>query len=447
MDSNPQTFIIFNLILYKKIIFEIMKSNQTLGILFFVRKERGSNKKKENNTAKKKGSIYLRITIENKPIEISLKREVEITNWVPSAGRAKGNIESLRQINDYLNFWENRVYAAQKELLEKKLPISSNAIKNLLVEKPNSKSLVEVFEYHNAKFAENVGIDRAKSTLDKYTITLRLVKEFLKKVYGRDDIPLTELNYKFAADLEHFFITVRKCDQNTTSKYIRNLGKIVRMAVLNEWLDKFPFSGFKTPIRLADRGFLTEEELAAIESKEIKLHRIEAVRDIFVFSCYTGLAYADVANLTWDHILVGMDGEKWINIPRQKTAIKSRVPLLPEAFAILVKYKYDPLIKIPGPLLPILSNQKMNAYLKEIADICGINKNLTFHLARHTFATTITLTNGVPIETVSSMLGHTNIQTTQIYSKVVDKKISQDMSKLKDILSTRRKKYEPDQST
>jgi site-specific recombinase XerD len=199
----------------------------------------------------------------------------------------------------------------------------------------------------------------------------------------------------------------------------------------NGWLTKDPFANYKSKVKEVTREFLTELEIQSLMEKEFVSERLELVRDIFVFSCFTGLAYIDVKQLSNDNIVLGIDGDKWINKNRQKTDTNSKIPLLPTAQYILDKYVNHPVCKNEEKLLPIFSNQKMNAYLKEIATVCGINKELTFHIARHTFATTVTLSNGVPIETVSKMLGHTNLKTTQHYAKILDKKISEDMQILK----------------
>ncbi len=218
-------------------------------------------------------------------------------------------------------------------------------------------------------------------------------------------------------------------------KYIKRLKKVVNFAIANEWLSRDPFMRFSCTYKEVKKEFLSIEELAVIEQKEFTIKRLEQVRDIFIFCCYTGLAYADVEKLSKDDLRIGIDGENWIIIYRQKSGGRSPIPLLPQAFSIISKYKGNPEADAKGKLLPVNSNQKMNGYLKEIADVCGITKNLTMHLARHTFATTVTLAQGVPIETVSKMLGHTSIKTTQIYSKVVDSKISSDMMKLKEYMN------------
>jgi site-specific recombinase XerD len=202
-----------------------------------------------------------------------------------------------------------------------------------------------------------------------------------------------------------------------------------------EWLKHDPFKAFKCTLQPVIRECLTQAEIDTIQDKELVSARLENVRDIFVFSCYTGLAYADVKKLRHSEIVKGIDNKKWIQTYRAKTQTRVPIPLLPVADALIEKYSS---YKSPkGFIFPVLSNQKMNSYLKEIADVCGIRKTLTFHIARHSFATTITLSNGVPIETVSKMLGHTNIKTTQIHSKVVDLKISGDMQTLSERLANK----------
>jgi len=213
-------------------------------------------------------------------------------------------------------------------------------------------------------------------------------------------------------------------------KYLANFRKIVKKCLQIGWLARDPFMGFSMAKKEVERHALSMEELLSIGNKNLEVERISQVRDIFLFSCYTGLAYADVKKLKRSEITSGIDGGKWIFSRRQKTNTLYRIPLLPKAQELLGRYTNHPQCLLSDRVLPVLSNQKMNAYLKEIADLCGIQKRLTFHIARHTFATTITLSNGVPIETVSNMLGHKNIRTTQHYAKIVDNKISTDMKRL-----------------
>jgi site-specific recombinase XerD len=285
-----------------------------------------------------------------------------------------------------------------------------------------------------------VGIDVVPATLVKFKTIKSKVESFIKFQYKKSDMFLEELSYQFITNFEFYLKTEENIQHNTTMKYIQNLKKIIHISVKNGWLMRDPFTDFRCSFKKVERNVLTEGELEVLENKIFNIRRIEVVKDLFVFSCYTGLAYIDVMNLTTNNISVGIDGEKWIFTERHKTDEKVRVPILPVALEILNKYKSDPEVLNQGGLLPKLSNQKLNAYLKEVADLCGINKNLTFHLARHTFATTVTLANGVPMETVSKLLGHSSIKTTQIYAKVIEKKVSEDMSVLKSKL---RKKKNP----
>lgn len=256
----------------------------------------------------------------------------------------------------------------------------------------------------------------------------------MKWKYGIEDIDVKQIKYEFITDYEFWLKSVRDCDHNTSMKYLSNFKKIVYICIKNGWISSDPFVGFKLAKREIEKPFLVEEELHRIANKEFAIARTRQVRDIFIFCCYTGLAYADVEKLTRDDVATGIDGEKWIWTNRQKTNSATRVPLLPAALEILDRYKDDPQCTVKGRLLPVLSNQKMNSYLREIADLCGITKKMTFHTARHTFATTVTLSNGVPIETVGRMLGHRNLKTTQHYAKILDMKVSEDMNALRERL-------------
>lgn len=211
---------------------------------------------------------------------------------------------------------------------------------------------------------------------------------------------------------------------------------MIRLAYDMDWIQRDPFTKFKLTYEKKEREFLTKEELNKIENLVTSIERLSAVKDLFLFSCYTGLSYIDIVNLSVKNIVNGNDGNKWIKTKRQKTGIHIKIPLLDQAEKLIAKYKAHPRTENTKRLLPYMSNQKLNSYLKEIGDLCEIQKSITFHMARHTFATTITLSNDVPVETVSKLLGHTKISTTQIYARVVEKKISKDMNQLKDILET-----------
>jgi len=346
----------------------------------------------------------------------------------------EGKTEFAKSLNSYLDVLQRKVYEARKNLVEKEHPVTADNIKTLLLGKEISVHrymLMVIFKHHNEQMAALVGSEYAAGTLERYTTSYNHTKSFLEWKYKVSDMDISRLNYEFISEYEFWLKSVRKCDHNTTMKYLSNFRKIVKRSLLNGWLQKDPFMGFKMPKREVERTALTELELQKIASMSISIERLALVRDIFLFSCYSGLAYADVKKLRRDDIIIGVDGEKWIISKRQKTEVTARIPLLPPALAILDQYHNHPACVIEGRILPILSNQKMNSYLKEIADSCGISKTLTYHIARHTFATTVTLSNGVPIETVSKMLGHRNLKTTQHYARILDTKISMDMKHLR----------------
>lgn len=238
-------------------------------------------------------------------------------------------------------------------------------------------------------------------------------------------------------DYDFYLRSIRNCSNNTTIKYLKNFKKIIRICLANGWIDKDPFLNYKSKHTEVERNILTQEELDLLIQKEFRVERLKLVRDIFAFSCYTRLAYIDVKNLTKDNIIKGIDNSLWISTNRQKTDTSSKIPLLNTPLQIIESYDIHPAADNQNKLLPILSNQKMNAYLKEIADVCGINKELSFHCARHTFATTVTLSNGVPIETVSKMLGHKSIRTTQHYAKITDRKVAIDMNLLRQVIDNK----------
>jgi len=326
-----------------------------------------------------------------------------------------------------------KIIDMQMEFMHQNIPITAKAFKSkLLGLDEKQRMLIPIFEDHNKKIEELVGKEYAPGTLERYKTSLKHTIDFLEWKYKISDIDILKINHAFITEYEFYLRSVRNCSNNTAVKYIKNFGKIIKICLANNWIDKNPFSNYKAKVREVERVYLSEEEIQKILNKEFPTERLSLVRDIFLFSCFTGLAYIDVKNLTKSHICLGIDGEKWIFTHRQKTESASKIPILPVTQLIIDKYLEHPQCLNEDRLLPILSNQKMNAYLKEIAGICEINKELTFHIARHTFATTVTLSNGVPIESVSKMLGHKNLRTTQHYAKVLDRKVSDDMRLLKE---------------
>lgn len=388
--------------------------------------------KKFRTDEKGQAPIYVRITINHQRTEFSIKRSVEPEKWLSNAGVAKGSTEEIKNLNAYLTTVKLKLHEHYRIMLDGNKTITPETLKNAyfgISEK--SKTITEVFEYHNSQVKSLLGKDFAPGTYERYCTALKHVRDFIAWKYATTDFAIKNINYEFVTEFEFYLKTVRKCNHNSAIKYITNLKKIIRICIGNGWLDKDPFINYKIRLQEVQKEALTYAEIKTIAEKEFSTPRLEQVRDIFLFSCFTGLAYADAKKLTKDHIVIGIDGNKWIKINRTKTDTRSSIPLLPEAETIIAKYVSDPRCIAENKLLPVLSNQKMNAYLKEIADVCSINKNITFHLARHSFATTVTLSQGVPIETVSKMLGHSGIAITQHYAKVNDKKISEDMQIIK----------------
>ena len=385
--------------------------------------------------------IYVRLTVDGKRFEYSTKKFIEPSKWSNELSKMKGNSEEARSINSLLDFTKNRINEIQFELLKDGISPNIEEFKNrLLGIKEREHHLIPIFNEHNRKIKELLGIEYAPGTLERYETSLKHTKDFLSWKYNLSDINIEKIDHSFITEYEFYLRSERKCANNTAVKYIKNFHKIINQCLANGWLIKDPFVNYKSKVKEVVREYLSEIEIEQLINKEFKSERLELVRDIFVFSCFTGLAYVDVKQLTLDNISIGIDGDKWIFKNRQKTDTTSKIPLLPTAQEIINKYSEHPVCKNEKKLLPILSNQKMNAYLKEIADVCEINKDLTFHIARHTFATTVTLSNGVPIETVSKMLGHTNLKTTQHYAKILDKKISEDMMILKSKFTSKTQK-------
>ena len=404
--------------------------NKTFNLLFYVKKA------KVNSAGE--APIYLRITIDGKISEISTKRIVNPLKWNSAMQKISGSSEENKSLNFYLKTFEQKVYNTYHELMRDKEPVTCEVLKNKLLGRGElSRTLIPVFQDHNDRMEKLVGKEFAPGTLIRYKTTLKHTKEFLKWKYNISDIDIKKIDYAFLNDFELFLRIEKSCNNNSAVKYIKNLGKIIRICLANGWIERDPFMNYQSKYDEVTRMFLNEKEIEVLSAKDFKNERLSLVRDIFLFSCFTGLAYIDTKELTYQNINLGLDGSQWIYTKRQKTKTTSNIPLLSQTEQIIEKYKNHPVCVNNGKLLPILSNQKMNAYLKEIADLCSINKELTYHIARHTFATTITLSNGVSIESVSKMLGHKSIKTTQHYAKILDAKVSADMNDLKIVLKNK----------
>lgn len=409
---------------------------KSFGLLFFL--------KTAKNLTQDERYVFMRITIEGKSKEISTRQLWSRVRWNPKTGRAGGTKEDARKLNAYLDSLSMKVLQAKQVLLDSNKEINAENVKNLLLgQGDDSKMILQVFKVHNQKMESLVGQEYAPGTLERFKTAYDHTQSFIKWKFGKEDLEIKKLDYEFISDFEYWFKSVRKCSHNTSMKYLTNLKKIVLSCVKRGWLVRDPFMDYKMVKKEVIRVALTEDELMRISKRTFPAERLNQIRDIFIFSVYTGLAYVDVKNLRRDQIIIGMDGEKWLVTHRQKTDTPTRLPLLPKAMAIIKKYENHPYCENKGVVLPVLSNQKTNAYLKEISDLCEIQKELTFHIARHTFATTITLSNGVPIETVSKMLGHKSLQQTQHYAKILDNKISLEMKSLRGILEKKEKPKKP----
>lgn len=391
------------------------------------------------NAAKKKNGIapvYARVTVNGKRAEISLKRYLSVAYWDSQAKRARPRTPNAPALNVYLDQVYAELLACQKQLLSEFKLITSQAIKaRYLGEDEQEKTLMELVDYHNTTMKTVLKF----GTLKNYYTTERYLKRFLKAEIKSTDKYLKQLSYSFIIDFEQYLRkgpSINKgqpLNNNGVMKHLERLKKLMNLALQLEWIEKDPFVRFKLKFIKYQRDYLSESELEDFEKGQLKEEHHRRTRDIFVFSCYTGLSYIDVRSLTHNQIVRGIDGDYWIFAQRKKTEQPVKIPLLDKALDIIKKYDND--AESNSKLLPVYSNQKINAYLKEITALFEINKNITFHSARHTFATTVTLSNGVPIETVSKLLGHSKLSTTQVYARVIEEKVSVDMKSLRNKLN------------
>lgn len=384
--------------------------------------------------------LYARVTYLGKRSEISLTLKVDCNKWDPKIGFVKGNNPDAKRTNTEIVNIKNAINQAYDDLERIEEFITAEKIKSkYLGEEKSQRMLLEVFDEHNKNLEELIGKGIVKATHTKYVTIRDKVSAFIAFKFKKTDVYLENIAYSFITDFEHYLKVKQHISHNVVMSYIKRVKRIITISVNNRWLSHNPFAGFVCTSKKVERTELEDYELDTLEGKHFSILRLEEVRDCYLFSCYTGYAFVDAEKLSPGHIVRGKDGQLWINTDRTKSKIEANVPLLPKALAIIEKYKYHPECQAMGRLLPMKSNQKMNAYLKEIADLCGIEKNLTTHTARHTFATTVTLENDVPIESVSKMLGHTKITTTQIYARVKEKKVSKDMMRLKKSIQKRNK--------
>lgn len=373
--------------------------------------------------------IFCRITFDNTRKQFSTGHFISEKNWNSQALRIKGVSTDAKRINSSLDLIKHKIQKAYDEIVrEKDLFYIDDIYNRFSGNDKEYKTLLQTFDYHNKKMKALVGKDYVQATYDKFVVIQTHVSDFIRHQYNKPDYPLYELKLNFLTDLDYYLKVVKNQNQNTINKVIERVKKVIKIAVGNGWLTSDPFMLYQKKKYIKEVVFLTTSELKKLESYKFTQERLAAVRDCFIFSCYTGLAYNEAALLSDEHLQPAEDGLTWIEMTRQKTQRPIMVPIVPQAMKILKKYDYPK----QGLLLPVISNQKINSYLKEIGPIVGINKVLTHHIARKTYASTVLMNNDIPVEIVSFLLGHSKTTTTeQHYAKVVKESVVRHIKKLK----------------
>ena len=369
----------------------------------------------------------MRVTINGKRVEIITGIEIPVIKWNSDDQQVRGKDELTIQYNNTLLTLKSLAWEKYNYHLRNKMPINVNIIRDYILAKDKPDySLMQAIEHQINNLKGRVGNDIASNTVKKYETIKRKVQNYLVKKLNSNDVSLNELSSKFIYDFDAYLRIDEKLSHNAIAKNMQQFKRVIKVALQNEWMVKDPFSNYKCSPKETERGFLTEDELQELTNKKLN-DRLDRVRDIFLFCCYTGLAYADVSKLSKQHFIKGDDGNTWIILSRTKSKSQALIPVLPKAAAIMAKYSNE---VSNEKILPIISNQNLNKYLKEIVLETSITKRMSMHLARHTFATTVTLNKGVDIVSVSKMLGHKNLRTTQIYAKTGMIKIAEDIKKL-----------------
>ena len=376
--------------------------------------------------------IYVRLTINGVRKEMATNLKVLPNYWNQKSGKVVNKDKFATEQNKRLDIIRLKLMEIYNAFtLQNIVPFPAEVFSIYLGRNITPKhSIFELFTEHNQRCIQLVNKSFAPGTIERYETSLKHTRDFVKLTYNQDDFYVEDINLKFIEDYEFYLKTERNCNHNTAVKYLKNFQKIVRIALKRGWISSDPFTRHSLKLEEVNRDFLEADELRIVYEKEICITRLDHIRDIFVFCCFTGLSFSDVKQLTKDHISTDNTGGKWLRVARQKTKNMCNIPLLEIPIQIIAKYDNYPECRIKGTLLPVPSNQKMNAYLLEIMLICGINKKVTTHTARHTFATTVTLSNGVSIESVAKMLGHSNTKMTRTYARVLDSKLKNEMEKI-----------------
>jgi len=349
---------------------------KTFNVLFFIKK----NKLLKNGEA----PICCRITVEGRMSDIQLKRSIPAEQWNQAKEHVKGKGRMVDELNAYITSIRIRLFQIHRELEESEKKITAQRIRDIYYGNDDSKkTLLQLFEEHNNQCRQLIGKDFVAKTVQRYETTAKYLKEFMQKRYNFSDIYLQEVTPSFIQDFEVFLKIEKGCAQNAATTRLKNIKKMFRIALENDWIKKSPFVSVKLKREVTHPEFLTMDEIQRIASKKITVKRVEQVRDVFLFCCMSGLAFSDVQQLSPEHLMKDNEGKIWIRKTRQKTNNMCNIPLLQIPIQLIHKYQDHPDCIKNGKLFPVPSNQRMNAYLKEIADLCGINKKLSTHVARH----------------------------------------------------------------
>ncbi|TLX71392.1 site-specific integrase [Labilibacter sediminis] len=403
-----------------------MSGLENVKILFFI--------KRTKLTKSGDATIFVRITINKERTEFSLKKHVNPANWDDKKERAKGRNQEIAELNEFIDQYHRKILSYIDFMILDNQTVTARIIQEKLIgKKETRRTILKVFQEHNDNARKLIGIDFAPDTIQRYETSYMHTKDFIRWQYKREDVALEDLNHQFVRNYELYLKTERKCAHNTAIKYLKNFKKIVRIALSNGWIKKDPFATIKFKLKPVDAVYLTKDELSTLINKEISIERLRQVRDVFVFCCFTGLAFSDAKSLKREHITTDSNGITWIHKKRKKTDQMSTIFVIEAAKKLMTKYENNPELNEKGTVLPVLSNQKMNAFLKEIGIICGIDKSISTHTARHTFATTVALENNMPLEVVSKTLGHSSTKMTQRYARTTEALIQKNMEKIKDL--------------
>jgi len=362
-------------------------------------------------------------------VSMNLRKRIPVKAWSSKTSMPCGNSVQAQDISLYLETVRHRAFQTFTDLSREYDDVTPELVRDYLqgVKGGSSQTLMEIWNEHNLELKKTIGKQCSYALWQKHNTSKSHFRDFLRIYYRTSDVPIKQVRFHMIREFEQYLKGDKGLSYNTTIKFLQFTKKITIRAIKSGWLKVDPFQDYKLSLKDTDRPYLTQMEIESIVQKRFKNIRLDQVKDIFLFSCYTGLAYADVKKLCRAEIEQTPNGLWWIKTRRQKTKQRSQIPILASAMEIIEKYTNLRELSAKDLILPVISKQKMNAYLIEIADIVGIEKNLTFHVARHTFATTVTLQNGISIESVSRMMGHTNIQSTQHYARIVDKKIADEM--------------------